>query len=1222
MGLRFLQYIIIWTTNPFFMSYLIDTTDDPDSSPWMGMLLSMVLLLLLMTAGLLFEHSFFNNHSLEIHIRSSLMSSVYKKAMNLHWRSRKKYSIGEMTNYLSSDADTIAYHLTHLTEVMYTPLHFLLVFYQLFFILGPAAGLGLATVVLIMPINVYIAVRMRALFDENADNKDEKIKLLNEVLTGMKVLKLLAWEKCFGDKLDTIRNKELSVLRRLYIFRAFTVFCWNASPYVISVVMFCGFYYMNGDSILSPKSAFAVVSLLNLLRFAISQTPEVAYDITKASISVSRLQTFLQEDEFDASSERTSHSNGIAIKMENASFSWDDDSSKPTLKAVNLSIPERSLVAVVGHVGAGKSSLIAAALGEIQKVEGQVNVQGRVAYVSQQAWIQNDTLQNNILFGKPMDKQLYDKVVECCALTPDLDMLPAGDLTEIGERGINLSGGQKQRVSLARAVYNDADVYLLDDPLSAVDSHVGKHIFDCVIGAKGMLKDKTRVLVTHNVRYLPGVDSIVVLGDGTVAETGSFSDLLNGDGVFTRVLRSYLADYEDNRACVEDLEKSEDDDIDSDLKTKLIRLNSEDVPVTTDASPKISQEVNMKTSRQSSRHLSTSDDNLQSGGEIIVEEESVEVSGKRTWSLFLDYARAYGHWQMLLTVTSYGLYYILWLEGNIWLTQWTDDPLLKSVRDGILTNGTTKEDVRRTNMQYLSVYSGLGLAMSFCILIYTSVTTIGVVKASRDLHHKLLTSILRAPMAFFDTTPIGRITNRFSRDMDKIDGDLPFGLEFWFDSVAIVAVSLVAVVYSSPHVIVLIIPLTYYYCYIQKYHSKSTSQLTNLESKTRSPIESHFTESVMGAEVVRAYGVQDRFIRKLENRIDNFNRVAFYQLLSHRWMGIHLLVVGNVICSATSFLRNLTKGIKSGALVGLGTAFSLDINSSLGFMVITQSEVEVNLMSMDRVQQYISKPNEAALRKGQVPMNWPNKGRLEFLNYSLRYRPDRDLVLRNISFSVRGGEKIGVVGRTGAGKSSLTLSLFRLVEPAEGAILLDGVDIADIGLHDLREKLAIIPQDPFLFTGPLRMNLDPEDLYTDEDILAALDHTHLRGFVESLSDGLATDCGEGGSNFSVGQRQLFCMTRTLLRKAKVLVLDEATASVDMETDDLIQQTIRSEFKDCTVLTIAHRLNTVMDYDRILVLDLGEVKEFDSPEKLIQKQGVFYQMARDAGINPRRTPDSS
>ncbi|XP_046577439.1 ATP-binding cassette sub-family C member 2-like [Haliotis rubra] len=743
------------------------------------------------------------------------MSSVYKKAMNLHWKSRKKYSIGEMTNYLSSDADTIAFHLTHLTEVMYTPLHFIVVFYQLFFILGPAAGLGLATVVLIMPINVYIAVGMRALFDENADNKDEKIKLLNEVLTGMKVLKLLAWEKCFGDKLDAIRNKELSVLRRLYIFRAFNVFSWNASPYVISVVMFCGFYYMNGDSILSPKSAFAVVSLLNLLRFAISQTPEVVFDITKASISVSRLQTFLQEDEFEASSAGNAHCNGIAIKMENASFGWDDDSSKATLKAVNLSIPERSLMAVVGHVGAGKSSLVAAVLGEIQKVKGHLSVQGRVAYVPQQAWIQNDTLQNNILFGKPMVKQLYDKVVECCALKPDLTMLPAGDLTEIGERGINLSGGQKQRVSLARAVYNDADIYLLDDPLSAVDSHVGKHIFDCVIGAKGMLKDKTRVLVTHNVRYLPDVDSIVVLGDGTVAETGSFSDLLNGDGVFTRVLRSYLVDYEDNRACVEDLEKGEGDDIGSDLKTKLIRLNSEDGPAATDGSQKITAEANMKTSRQTSRHLSTSEDNPQSDGKIIEEEESVEVSGKRTWSLFLDYARVYGHWQMLVTVTSYCLYYVLWLEGNIWLTQWTDDPLLKSVRDGVLANGTTQEDIRRTNMQYLSVYSGLGLAMSFCILIYTSVTTIGVVKASRDLHHQLLTNILRAPMAFFDTTPIGRITNRFSHDMDKIDGDLPFGLEFWLDCVAIVAVALVAVVYSSPHVIVLIIPLAYYYCYIQ-----------------------------------------------------------------------------------------------------------------------------------------------------------------------------------------------------------------------------------------------------------------------------------------------------------------------------------------------------------------------------------------------------------------------
>ncbi|XP_067675325.1 multidrug resistance-associated protein 1-like isoform X2 [Haliotis asinina] len=1148
MGLRLLQYCTFWITNPHFMVFLMDVADDPSSSVWTGALLSFALLVLLVTGGLLFEHAFFHNESLQLHLRSSLMTSVFKKAMNLHWRSRKKYSMGTMTNYMSSDTETIAYHLTHLTEVIFTPLHFIVVFYQLFHILGPSAGFGLIVILLIMPINTYVAVRMQSLIDENAKHKDEKMKLLNEVLTGMKVLKLYAWEKCFGDKIHAAREKELECLKQLFSIRAFSIFSWNAAPFVISVVMFCGFFYLNGDSILTAKSAFAIVSLLNLLRYAINQTPEVVFDLIKADVSIKRLQEFFREDEFGANIDQCDNTNGVAIEMKNASFSWDDN-NHPVLSNINLSIHENRLVAVVGHVGSGKTSLLAAVLGEVEKVQGQIGVQGRVGYVPQQAWIQNDTLRNNILFGKPLDKDLYERVINACALQPDIDILPDGDLTMIGER--------------------------------------------------------TRILVTHNVRYLPDVENVIVLAEGTVAQTGIFHDLLRSEGAFTQVLKSYLTEYEESREDIGDLEN------DHDLKSTLKRLESEDHSPGPSAGY---ESQTSRTSRQSSIRLSTSEDTHNATGATTDEEETRDISGKDKWYLLLDYMNAFGQWNMLLLLVAFALYYVLFIGANIWLANWTEDPLLKTVSLEDPGN-VTREDIWRTNMKYLAVYSGLGLVMSLCLLTYALLMAVGVVRASRDLHHRLLKSILTSPMEFFETTPIGRITNRFSRDIEMIDGELPFRLEFWFDSAMNISVAMFAVAYSTPHVLVLLIPLAYYYYDVQKRYTKTSCQVKMLESKLRSPIESHFTESVAGADIVRAYRAQGRFSERFEEVTDNWNRMGFYSLVSRRWLGVHMLGVGNFACAMSSLLSVVFKGPMSGALLGLGISFSIEINGCMMWFVILQGQVETSLISMKKINEYTNSPNEAARRKNtdRLPAMWPQKGNLAFKNYSLRYREGLDLVLRDITFTVHGGEKVGVVGRTGAGKSSLMLSLFRLVEPAEGAILIDGIDISDIGLHDLREKLAIIPQDPVLFSGSLRTNLDPKGLHTDSNIWTALDHTHLRHFVASLPDKLQTDCGEGGNSISVGQRQLLCLARTLLRKAKVLVLDEATSAVDMATDDLIQETIRSEFKDCTVLTIAHRLNTVMDYDRILVLDEGTVVELGSPKRLLEEKGRFYQMAVDAGL---------
>ncbi|XP_046548075.1 multidrug resistance-associated protein 1-like [Haliotis rubra] len=1202
-GLKLVKFVSLWISSPFLLCLLIDVTADPDTSVWEGAALSVTMVTVMIIGTIIDEQSSYLRYRNNMHIESALKNAIFKKAINLHTSARKLYSMGHMTNLVSGDVGTIASKFSNIIFIMFTPVHIVVIFLQLFALLGPAAGLGFLVILILVPINMHISDKITELFAKNAQNKDEKMKLLNEVLTGMKVLKLNAWEPCFGAKLSACRDREMDVLTRMTYYRALHIFSWNTAPYLISVVIFTGYFLLNEDPAFTARTAFAVISALNFLRFAINQAPDIMNDINSIKLSIKRIETFLCESDFQSVSGGDPESHDAAIEITNGTFTWDSSTAQ-TLSNINLSIPESSLVAVVGHVGAGKSSLVAAVLGEIQKVKGHLSVQGRVAYVSQQAWIQNDTLQNNILFGKPMDSHQYKTVIQACALQPDIDMLSAGDLTEIGERGINLSGGQKQRVSLARAVYNDADIYLLDDPLSAVDSHVGKHIFEKVI--KGILRNKVVVLVTHNLRYLPDVDNIIVMEDGTVAETGSFRDLLNSDGVFTRVLRSYMADYEDNPTCFEDFE-SEDINLDSDLKSKLRRLDS-----TGSSENQQFRRQASKVSRQNSSHLSTSsEDKPETEGRYVKEEEVSDPDAKEKWSMLLKYISAYGEWNLLFLLVFYAMYYITWVGANLMLVKWTNDPRLQHVNDS-----NTSDVVWKTNMIYFSIYSSLGVALSVFILLYSYMMSRGVVRASKELHSKMLTNILKSPMEFFDTTPVGRITNRFSHDMKVIDDEMPMCMEYWLDGVVNVVTSMLVVVYSTPQTVLVLIPVLYVYRTLHNCFNTAKNRLSRLSVKAKSPMESHFTESVMGSEIIRAFGDQQRFAGKMQDTIDHYHKMRMCGRVAFRWIGIQMIGVGNAVCGASCLLRSFTKGSASAALMGLGSTFSLQLQGDMKWLMTLQSDLETNLISMERIAQYIHNPNEASWRKdsSQLPRNWPARGRVEFHNYSLRYRQDTGLVLRNISFTVHGGEKIGVVGRTGAGKSSLMLSLFRLVEPAEGAIVIDGVDIADIGLHDVREKLAIIPQDPVLFTGPLRMNLDPQDLYTDQDIWEALDHTHIRQFVESLPGLLQSDCGEGGNNFSVGQRQLFCMTRTLLKKSNILVLDEATAAVDMETDDLIQQTIRSEFKDCTVLTIAHRLNTIMDYDRILVLDNGCVCEFDTPSSLLQQpDSIFYNMAKAARL---------
>jgi ATP-binding cassette subfamily C (CFTR/MRP) protein 1 len=545
------------------------------------------------------------------------------------------------------------------------------------------------------------------------------------------------------------------------------------------------------------------------------------------------------------------------------------------------------------------------------------------------------------------------------------------------------------------------------------------------------------------------------------------------------------------------------------------------------------------------------------------------------------------------------------IGSNVWLAEWSNDMSMY----GNETDGS------KQNL-YLGVYGALGAGQVIAVLIASLYLAVGTLQAAKHLHSQMLSHVLMNPLSFFDTTPTGRILNRFNKDIDTLDNTIPYNIRAWLNCLLSVIATLVVISYSTPIFIFVIVPIGIVYYFIQQFYVATSRQLKRLESVSRSPIYSHFGESIQGAPTIRAYNVQKRFTQESEEKVD-FNQVCYCpSIISNRWLAIRLEMVGNFIIFFASLFAVLRRDTMSPGLVGLSVSYALQITQTLNWLVRMSSDVETNIVAVERIKEYSETEQEAPwdVPTNQPLSNWPDNGQVDFKDYQVRYREGLDLVLRGISFSVKGGEKVGIVGRTGAGKSSLTLSLFRIIEAAGGQILIDGVDISELGLHALRSRLTIIPQDPVLFSGTLRVNLDPFDRHSDVEIWLALEHAHLKAFVKGLPDALEHPVSEGGENLSVGQRQLICLARALLRKTKVLILDEATAAVDLETDDLIQTTIRSEFKDCTVLTIAHRLNTIMDSNRVIVLDGGMLVEYDTPEALLQnKASIFHSMAKDAGL---------
>ncbi|KAH7318562.1 ABC transporter family protein [Stachybotrys elegans] len=1105
---------------------------------------------------------------------------------------------GRITNLMSVDTYRIDQASALFHMIWTSPIVIILTLVLLLINLSYSALAGFALLVIGTPV---VGVAVKSLFRRRKEiNKitDQRVSLTQEILQSVRFVKYFGWEEAFVGRLAEFRAKEIRGIQILLITRNAINAVGISLPIFASMLAFIT--YSLTDNSMAPAQIFSSLALFNALRLPLNFLPVVLGQVTDAWSSMKRIEEFLLEEEqeetvtmnFDAKD---------AIEMNNASFTWErsptQDPSKataaptdkakkhaaapeknedpsalsPTKEAENANAGQREpfklqnltftakrneLVAVIGTVGSGKSSLLAALAGDMRKTEGEVVFGASRAFCPQYAWVQNTTLRKNITFGKDLNRPWYKKVIKACALQPDLDMLPNGDETEIGERGITISGGQKQRLNIARAIYFDADVILMDDPLSAVDAHVGRHIFDNAI--LGLLKDKCRILATHQLWVLNRCDRIIWMEGGQIQAIDTFDNLMRDHKGFQTLMETTA------------VEKTEEKD---DSKA----------PGEKDAGE------GQKKKKKSA---------------ALMQQEERAVSSV-PWSVYDAYIRASGSilsapWVIFLLILSQGTNIVT----SLWLSYWVSD------------------EFNLSTGQYIGAYAGLGAIQAVLTFFFSISLSILGTNSSKVMLRDAVSRVLRAPMSFFDTTPLGRITNRFSRDVDVMDNTLSDAMRMYFFTIAMVT-SIFALIIAYFHYFAIALgPLYVLFILAAGYYRASAREVKRYESILRSHVFAKFNEGLTGVASIRAYGLKEHFIADLRKSIDDMDSAYFMTFSNQRWLSVRLDMIGNALVFTVAILVVTSRFQVNPAIGGLVLSYILSIVQMIQFGVRQLAEVENGMNAVERLLYYgRDLEQEAPLHTVEVRKSWPEKGEIVFDNVQMRYRENLPLVLNGLTMHVQGGERIGIVGRTGAGKSSIMSTLFRLVEISGGSITIDGVNISTIGLYDLRSRLAIIPQDPTLFRGTVRSNLDPFNEHTDLELWSALRQADLVPSDADMADRKADSSRihldsiveEDGLNFSLGQRQLMALARALIRGSQIIVCDEATSSVDMETDNKIQNTIATGFRGKTLLCIAHRLRTIIGYDRICVMDAGSIAELDTPLELWKQGGIFRSMCDRSGI---------
>ncbi|XP_030479473.1 ABC transporter C family member 12 [Cannabis sativa] len=1153
---------------PIVLSKLLQSMQRGDPS-WIGYIYAF-LIFAGASLGVVNQSRYFHNvQRVGLRLKSTLMAGIVRKSLRLTHEGRRNFPTGKIINLATSDASLLYQVCQLLHELWSAPFRIIISMVLLYQQLGVASLSGALMLVLTIPLQTFVLSKMQKVTKEGLLSTDKRVGLMNEILEAMDIVKCYAWEGSFKSCIENIRNEELSWFCKTQLLSTFNKFILNNISIFMSLISFGVFTLFGGD--LTPARAFTSLSLFQLLRYPFMSLPDLLSQIVKANISLQRIEGLLLAEEIVLLPNPPLQQDLPVISIRDGYFSWDTMVDKPTLSNINLDIREGSLVAIVGGTGEGKTSLLSAMLGELPSTTSQsVVIRGNVAYVPQISWIFNASVRDNILFGSEFEHARYWKAIDIAELHLDLDSLPARDLTEIGERGVNISGGQKQRISIARAVYSNADVYMFDDPLSALDAHVGRQVFNKCI--KQELQGKTRLLVTNQLHFLPHVDRIVLVCDGTIMEEGTYEELTKDGKMFQKLMEN---------AC-----KAEE------------KVDNNEICYQNIAVPDPNGVLNGLFSDASNSKKENIDE------AVLIKQEERET-GVVSWNVLMRYTNALGgYWVLILVLIFYLLMEVLRVSSSTWLSLWTDQSKSRSYKPEF----------------YIYIYALISFGQVTMTLSNSILVIICSLHAAKRLHNTMLHSILRAPMLFFHSNPTGRIINRFSKDIMGIDQSIANHMKSFLSQIWLLLSTFALIGVVSTISLWAIMPLMILFYMVYLYYQSTARELKRLDSITKSPVYAQFKEALNGLSTIRAYKVYERIAYVNGKFVDNNTRFTLAQLNSLSWLYLRLETLGGIMIWFTASFAVLQNGraenqAELASVMGLLLSYTLNITNLLSNLLRVASRAENSLNAVERAGTYIDLQHEAPdiIENNQPPPTWPSLGGISFENVVLRYRPGLPLVLHGLSFKICPSEKVGIVGRTGAGKSSMLNALFRIVEMEEGRISIDGYDISKFGLTDLRKALSIIPQSAVIFSGTVRFNLDPFGEHGDNALWAALERAHLKDVIERKPFGLDSKVVEGGKNFSVGQRQLLSLARVLLRRSKVLVLDEATSAVDVKTDALIQKTIREEFKSCTMLIIAHRLNTIMDSDRVLVLDAGQVLEYDSPEALLSnEESAFSRMVQSTG----------
>ncbi|CAM1312341.1 ABCC4 (predicted) [Pycnogonum litorale] len=1184
LGLRVLEEWILKPCAPIIIGLLLRQINNPirDTSKELNLLL--IIAFIFMLRPFTYQRAIFLARTSGARTRNALTSVIYEKAMNLSHEGGSKTNVGHVLTLIANDVNEFDLVFRFLDYIITAPVQFVLVSVVLWFEMGPYTIIGVPIFLLLIAMQLTAGNRFKKLRDSKLEATDKRAKLMNDVLTGIKIIKMYGWEDRFAKLIAEKRKTECQSLSSISLLKSLNIGMASVSIKLLILITLI-IHIKEENGFLSAEKVFVMLSLFYTVRASISELFVAGVNgASELYSSLQRIKKFLDLEEHNIKVSEEWHDavDSPRVSIVQAYASWNKE---PFLKNINIEMGKGELITIVGPVGSGKTSLLMLILRELNFVSGSIDINGSIAYVPQESWMVSDTIINNITLqnDNEIDFKKVQKVIDICALQSDIDSLPYGTETLVGERGVMLSGGQRARLSLARALYHDADIYLLDDPLSAVDSAVGHHIYnECIMN---YMKQKICILVTHQIQYIKNDQKVIVMNKGRIKLSGNYGDISNEVRKFNAVMR-----------------------------TKPV------------------QSAELETNVFSKQQTAKLDENKMD--ENTNESGNVGIS----WRIYLNYFKSGGNCFFIFIIVLFNFATgFLSVGSDYWLKFWTDEQhkqtyletlmpckQIDNVTDNLVSSSiasrpqyceNSKLKINDASTYFVLIYIALTLAV-IIFGIFTPICNFMIcTRASNKLHDNMFKKMLHVPLRFFNRNPTGRIMGRFTIDIGNVDENMPDTFADFATAMSFCTAVIIMICTQNRYLLLVVLLMVLLYLPVIKKYKPMYQHFMRIDNINRSPVFSHLTSSFDGRMTIRAFGAMKRF----KNTFLNIQNTSLTSSLKFReveaWYSFFADMIGSILVGlATLVPVFLTRSTTSGT-VGFVLSQVAQIAASIEYFIRVIFQLQNEFISVERVMEYGNMAHESSKNSTEnkkPASDWPTMGSIQFEDVSLKYVFNGPLILKNLNFKINSKEKIGVIGRTGAGKTSLINALFRLVEP-EGTIKIDDVVINDIGLHDLRRKVSVIPQEPLLFADTLRYNLDPFEEYQDFDLWTALNNVNLKETVSKLSNGLNTRMRDGGTNLSYGQRQLVCLARVILKKNNILILDEATSNVDNKTDSLIQRTVRSKFRDCTVITIAHRLNTVIDCDRILVMDKGRIVEFDSPRVLARNENsVLYKMIQDTG----------